>query len=189
VMLTWRRGRQILMRRMQSSAIPLDVFRKSLLEYPPTRVHGTAIFMAPESGAVPHALLHNLSHNKVLHERVIFVTVIIADIPYVPAGDRVRVEAMGDEWFMIRINFGFKDRPDVSEGLRLCAGYGLEFNLLETSFFLNRETLVPVTGNEDGMALWRERMFATMARNASSITDYFNIPTNRVIELGTQIEI
>jgi KUP system potassium uptake protein len=138
---------------------------------------------------VPHALLHNLSHNKVLHERVIFVTVRILDIPYVEAGDRVQVEAMGNEWYMIRMNFGFKDRPDVSEGLRLCAPRGLEFNLLETSFFLNRETLVPVTGHEDGMALWRERMFATMARNASSITDYFNIPTNRVIELGTQIEI
>ncbi len=189
VMITWRRGRQILMRRMQSSAIPLDTFRNSLLDHPPTRVPGTAIFMAPESGAVPHALLHNLSHNKVLHERVIFVTVIISDIPYVQAGDRVKVEPMGNEWYTIRMNFGFKDRPDVSEGLRLCAAHGLEFNLLETSFFLNRETLVPVTGNEDGMALWRERMFATMARNASSITDYFNIPTNRVIELGTRIEI
>ncbi len=189
VMITWRSGRQILMRRLQSSAIPLETFRTSLLEYPPSRVPGTAIFMAPESGAVPHALLHNLSHNKVLHERVIFVTVIISDIPYVPAGDRVRVDQMGDEWYTIRMNFGFKDRPDVSGGLRLCAGYGLEFNLLETSFFLNRETLVPVSGNEDGMALWRERMFAAMARNASSITDYFNIPTNRVIELGTRIEI
>jgi len=189
VMITWRRGREILMRRMQSSAISLPIFRNSLLEYPPSRVPGTAIFMAPESGAVPHALLHNLSHNKVLHERVIFVTVIISDIPYVPASDRVKVEAMGDEWYTIRMNFGFKDRPDVSAGLNLCAPHGLEFNLLETSFFLNRETLVPVTGNEDGMALWRERMFATMARNASSITDYFNIPTNRVIELGTRIEI
>ena len=189
VMITWRRGREILMRRMQSSAISLPIFRNSLLEYPPSRVPGTAIFMAPESGAVPHALLHNLSHNKVLHERVIFVTVIISDIPYVPASDRVKVESMGDEWYTIRMNFGFKDRPDVSAGLNLCAPHGLEFNLLETSFFLNRETLVPVTGNEDGMALWRERMFATMARNASSITDYFNIPTNRVIELGTRIEI
>ncbi len=189
VMITWRRGRQILMRRMQSSAIPLEIFRKSLLEYPPSRVSGTAIFMAPDSGAVPHALLHNLSHNKVLHERVIFVTVIISDIPYVPGVDRVKVEPMGNEWYSIRMNFGFKDRPDVSEGLRLCAAHGLEFNLLETSFFLNRETLIPVSGNEDGMALWRERMFATMARNASSITDYFNIPTNRVIELGTRIEI
>jgi KUP system potassium uptake protein len=189
IMITWRRGRRILMARLQSSAIPLGNFRKSLLEYPPTRVPGTAVFMAPESGAVPHALLHNLSHNKVLHERVIFVTVTVADIPWVPEEERVTVEPMGDEWYMIRMHFGFKDRPDVSYGLRLCAKHGLEFNLLETSFFLNRETLIPVTTGDDGMALWRERMFAAMARNASSATDYFNIPTNRVIELGTRIEI
>ena len=189
VMVTWRRGRQILVRRLQSSAIPLESFRKSLLEYPPTRVPGTAIFMAPESGAVPHALLHNLSHNKVMHERVVFITVIIAEIPWVPEDERVNVEQMGNEWYSIRMHFGFKDRPDVSQGLKLCGKFGLEFNMLETSFFLNRETLVPVSTNQDGMALWRERMFATMARNASSITDYFNIPTNRVIELGTRIEI
>jgi KUP system potassium uptake protein len=189
IMITWRRGRRILMTRLQSSAIPLGTFRKSLLEYPPTRVPGTAVFMAPESGAVPHALLHNLSHNKVLHERVIFVTVTVADIPWVPEEERVTVEPMGEEWYMIRMHFGFKDRPDVSQGLKLCAKHGLEFNMLETSFFLNRETLIPVTTGDDGMALWRERMFAAMARNASSATDYFNIPTNRVIELGTRIEI
>ena len=189
VMLTWRRGRQILVRRLQSSAIPLDAFRDSLFAYPPTRVPGTAIFMAADPGAVPHALLHNLSHNKVLHERVVFVTVSIHDVPWVPAEERVQVESMGHDWYMIRMHFGFKDRPDVSEGLRLCANRGLEFNLMETSFFLNRETLVPVANAEDGMALWRERMFATMARNASSVTDYFNIPANRVIELGTRIEI
>jgi len=189
VMLTWRRGREILVSRLQSSAIPLGAFRNSLFEYPPTKVHGTAIFMAADPGAVPHALLHNLSHNKVMHERVVFVTVSIGDVPWVPAEERVKVEPMGQEWYMVRMQFGFKDRPDVSAGLALCAKYGLEFNLMETSFFLNRETLIPVSGNVDGMALWRERMFATMARNASSVTDYFNIPTNRVIELGTQIEI
>lgn len=189
VMLTWRRGRQILVRRLQSSAIPLDAFRSSLFAYPPTRVPGTAIFMAADPDAVPHALLHNLSHNKVMHERVVFVTVTIHDVPWIPAEERVQVESMGHEWYMIRMQFGFKDRPDVSEGLRLCAKYGLEFNLMETSFFLNRETLVPVANAEDGMAMWRERMFATMARNASSVTDYFNIPANRVIELGTRIEI
>ncbi len=189
VMLTWRRGRQILVRRLQSSAIPLDAFRDSLFAYPPTRVPGTAIFMAADPGAVPHALLHNLSHNKVMHERVVFVTVTIHEVPWIPPEERVQVEAMGHDWFLIRMHFGFKDRPDVSEGLRLCAKHGLEFNLMETSFFLNRETLVPVANAEDGMALWRERMFAAMARNASSVTDYFNIPTNRVIELGTRIEI
>ena len=189
VMLTWRSGRQILVRRLQSSAIPLDAFRASLFEYPPTRVPGTAIFMAADPDAVPHALLHNLSHNKVMHERVVFISVTIGDVPWVPMEERVSVEPMGHEWYLIRMHFGFKDRPDVSAGLQLCEKHGLEFNLLETSFFLSRETLVPVANSTDGMALWRERMFATMARNASSVTDYFNIPTNRVIELGTRIEI
>ncbi len=189
VMLTWRRGREILVRRLQNSAIPLEPFLKSLFVDPPMRVPGTAIFMAADPGAVPHALLHNLSHNKVMHERVVFVSVTIGDVPKVPPEERISVERMGHEWYLVRMNFGFKDRPDVSQALKECKSHGLEFNIMETSFFLNRETLIPVEGNTDGMALWRERMFATMARNASSVTDYFNIPSNRVIELGTQIEI
>jgi KUP system potassium uptake protein len=189
VMATWRRGRQILVQRLQSSAIPLDPFLSSLFSDPPTRVPGTAIFMAADEGAVPHALLHNLSHNKVIHQRVVFLGVSIEDVPWVPLEERCKVDAMGHECYKVRMRFGFKDRPDVSKTLDLCRPLGLEFNMMETSFFLNRETLIPVLNIPDGMALWRERMFATMARNASSVTDYFNIPTNRVIELGTQIEI
>jgi KUP system potassium uptake protein len=138
---------------------------------------------------VPHALLHNLSHNKVIHERVVFLTVKIAEVPSVPLEERVKVEPMGHECYRISMRFGFKDRPDVTKALDLCKPLGLEFHMMETSFFLNRETLIPVLDTWGGMALWRERMFAAMARNASSVTDYFNIPTNRVIELGTQIEI
>ena len=189
VMSTWRRGRQILVHRLQTSAIPLEPFLQSLFSDPPVRVPGTAIFLAADPKAVPHALLHNLSHNKVIHERVVFLTVTIADVPWVPFSERVEVEPMGHECYRIAVRFGFKNRPDVSQALELCKPYGLEFNLMETSFFLNRETLIPVLDKWGGMALWRERMFATMARNASSVTDYFNIPTNRVIELGTQIEI
>ncbi len=189
VMLTWRKGRQILVQRLQTSAIPLDPFLTSLFADPPIRVQGTAVFMAVDQDAVPHALLHNLSHNKVIHERVIFLGVTIDDVPWVPLEQRVQVESMGHECYRVRMRFGFKDRPDVSRTLGLCGPLGLEIHMMETSFFLNRETLIPVVGNEGGMALWRERMFATMARNASSITDYFNIPTNRVIELGTRIEI
>jgi KUP system potassium uptake protein len=189
VMMTWRRGRQILVERLKTSAIPLDPFLGSLFSDPPTRVPGTAIFMAADPRAVPHALLHNLSHNKVIHDRVIFLTVTIEDVPRIPLAERVRVEPMGHECYRVGMRFGFKDRPDVSEALQLCKPHGLEFNLMETSFFLNRETLIPVLHKGGGMALWRERMFAAMARNASSVTDYFNIPTNRVIELGTQIEI
>ena len=189
VMTTWRRGRQILVQRLQSAAIPLDPFLGSLFSDPPMRVPGTAIFLAADPKAVPHALLHNLSHNKVIHERVVFLTVTIADVPWVPNSERVTVEPLGNECYRIGLRFGFKNRPDVSQALDLCKPYGLEFNLMETSFFLNRETLIPVVDNWGGMALWRERMFVAMARNASSVTDYFNIPTNRVIELGSQIEI
>ncbi len=189
VMATWRRGRQILVERLKSSAIPLDTFLPSLFIDPPTRVPGTAIFLAADPKAVPHALLHNLSHNKVIHERVVFLTVSIVDEPWVPFSERVTVAPLGHDCYQIGMRFGFKNRPDVTQSLELCKSFGLEFNLMETSFFLNRETLIPVLDNWGGMALWRERMFATMARNASSVTDYFNIPTNRVIELGTQIEI
>ena len=189
VMLTWRRGRQILTRRLQSAAIPLDAFLPSLFADSPTRVPGTAIFMASDGDSVPHALLHNLSHNKVIHERVLFLRVLIEDVPWVPFSERVEVAPMGNQCYRVTMRFGFKNRPDVSHALELCKPFGLEFNMLETSFFLSRETLIPVRDIDSGMALWRERMFATMARNASSVTDYFNIPTNRVIELGTQIEI
>jgi KUP system potassium uptake protein len=189
VMATWRRGRKILVQRLQTSAIPLDPFLQSLFSDPPVRVPGTAIFMAADPKAVPHALLHNLSHNKVIHERVVFLTVTIADVPWVPFSERVDMTAMGHECFRVSMRFGFKNRPDVTQALELLKPYGLEFNLMETSFFLNRETLIPVPDDWGGMALWRERMFAAMARNASSVTDFFNIPTNRVIELGTQIEI
>ncbi|MBK8065279.1 MAG: potassium transporter Kup [Betaproteobacteria bacterium] len=189
VMLTWRRGREILRRRLQDSAIPLEPFLKSLFEYPPLRVPGTAVFMIANAEAVPHALLHNLSHNKVLHERVVFLTVQIEDVPWVPFGERVAVESLGRDCWRMTVRFGFKNKPDVTQALELARAHGLEFEMLETSFFLSRETLIPVRDAADGMALWRERMFAALARNASSVTDYFNIPTNRVIELGTKIEI
>jgi KUP system potassium uptake protein len=189
IMITWRRGRQILRRRLQDSAIPLEPFLKSLFEYPPTRVPGTSVFMVANPDAVPHALMHNLSHNKVLHERVVFLNVQIEEEPWVPFGERVSVSAMGNNCWRMTVRFGFKNRPDVTQALELAKAHGLAFEMLETSFFLNRETLIPVRDSADGMALWRERMFAAMARNASSVTEFFNIPTNRVIELGTQIEI
>ena len=188
VMLTWWRGRRILAARLQTSAIPVQDFLTSLFQYPPHRVPGTAVFMVANPSAVPHALLHNLAHNKVLHERVVFLTVTIADTPWVPFNERVKVEALGNGCWRIRARFGFKNPVDVPQALALCCEHGLDFEIMETSFFLSRETLIPVIG-EGGMALWRERLFATMARNASSVVEYFHLPTNRVIELGTRIEI
>ncbi|MCW5576314.1 MAG: potassium transporter Kup [Burkholderiales bacterium] len=189
LMLTWRRGRRILAGRLGASAIPVESFFKSLLQFPPHRVPGTAVFMVADGNAVPHALLHNLSHNKVLHERVVLLTVSVADVPWIPFGERVAVESLGHGCWRVRLHYGFKNRTDVPQALELCRQHGLAFDMMETSFFLSRETLVPVTGGEDGMALWRERLFAALARNAGSAVEYFHLPANRVIELGTRIEL
>jgi KUP system potassium uptake protein len=185
---TWRRGREILMARLKQQAIPLDTFLRSLLSNPPVRVPGTAVFLTSATGAVPHALLHNLVHNKVLHERVVFLTVHVQDVPYVPKKSRANVTALGNECYRIVMDFGFKDQPDVPKTLALCAEHGLDFQPMQTSYFLSRETVI-ASLQVGGMALWRERLFAAMARNAGSVVEYFNLPTNRVIELGSQIEI
>jgi KUP system potassium uptake protein len=187
VMVTWRRGREILFERMRSSSIALKPFLSSLFIDPPPRVEGTSIFLVGDTESVPHALLHNLAHNKVIHERIVFLTVVSRDVPWVRNEDRVLIEALGNECFRIKLHFGFMNVPDVPKALTLCKPHNMEFNTLETSFFVSRETVIPTPGN--GMALWRERLFATMTRNAGSIVDYFHIPSNRVIELGTQVEI
>ncbi len=188
-MTTWRRGREILFARLRESTVPLESFLESLFREPPHRVPGTAVFLTATPDAVPHALLHNLYHNKVLHERVIFLTVTVKDVPWVPLGERVTVDPLGHECYRVILNFGFMNRPDVWRALsEQCPDHGLAFDLMQTSFFLSRERVIPVAGRE-GMALWREKMFAAMARNAGSVVEYFNIPTNRVIELGTQVEI
>jgi KUP system potassium uptake protein len=189
LMVTWRRGRAILLARLKQSSVPLGTFLESLLRDPPARVSGTAVFLTSTPGVVPHALLHNLVHNKVLHERVVFLTVVIREVPWVPAKERVNIEDLGNNCFQLTVTFGFKDRPDVMAALELCREQELEFRTLETSFFLSRETVIPSARNGEGMALWRERLFAAMARNAGSAVEYFNLPANRVIELGTQIEI
>jgi KUP system potassium uptake protein len=188
LMVTWRRGREILLTRLKESSVPLQSFLDSLMRNPPLRVPGTAVFLTSTPGAVPHALLHNLVHNKVLHERVVFLTVVIRDIPWVPPKERVSIEDLRNNCFQLTVYFGFKDRPDVMQALEQCREHELEFRPLETSFFLSRETVVASIRYE-GMALWRERLFSAMARNAGSPVEYFNLPTNRVIELGTQIEI
>jgi KUP system potassium uptake protein len=189
MMSTWRRGREVLFQRLNEQAVPLKPFLESLFQAPPVRVPGTAIFLTATPDATPHALLHNLNHNKVLHERVVFLTVEIRDVPWVPFTDRVISEKLGHGCWRVRMRFGFMNRPDVLRGLELCGALGLEFDLMQTSFFLSRQQIVPSAGGISTMARWRERMFAAMARNAGNVTDYFNIPTNRVIELGTRIEI
>jgi KUP system potassium uptake protein len=190
VMMTWRRGRGILFARLRASTVPLESFLESLFREAPQRVAGTAVFLTATPDVVPHALLHNLYHNKVVHERVVFLTVQVKDVPWVPFEERVRVEPLGHSCYRVWLDFGFMNRPDVWQSLsEIAPEHGLAFDLMQTSFFLSRERVVPVAGLEGGMALWREKIFAAMARNAGSAVEYFNIPANRVIELGTQVEI
>ena len=188
IMSTWRRGREILFQRLEEGSVPLKGFLESLFRDPPHRVPGTAIFLTATPDAVPHALLHNLNHNKVLHERVVFLTVEVRDVPWVAFTDRVSVESFGHGCWRIRVRYGFMNRPDVTRALELCGALGLEFDMMETSFFLSRQKIVPVHGGA-GMAFFRDRIFAAMTRNAGNVTDYFNIPTNRVIELGSRVQI
>jgi KUP system potassium uptake protein len=187
-MTTWRRGREHLFGRLRASSVPLEDFLKSLFLDPPMRVPGTAVFLTATPDVTPHALLHNLSHNKVLHERAVFLTVEVREEPWVSNRERVVCQKLGNGCWRVLVNYGFLDRPDVTRALKLCAGAGLDIEMMETSFFLSRELIAAAEGGA-GMARWRDRMFAAMARNAGNITDFFNIPTNRVIELGTRIEI
>jgi len=187
LMLTWRRGRRLVFDNLQKHAIPLDAFLESLFIAPPVRVPGTAVFLRGESDGVPHAMLHNLSHNKVVHERIVFLTVHMTDTPRVDPEAQVRTAALGHGCHQIDISFGFKDEPDIPAMLGLCAAHGLAFDMMQTSFFIARQTVISTPG--EGMAPWREHLFVAMQRNARDAADYYRIPTNRVIELGTQIEI
>ncbi len=187
VMMTWRRGRELVFQNLQKHAIPLDDFLQSLFVAPPTRVPGTAIFLRGESDGVPHALLHNLSHNKVLHDRVVFLTVHIHEVPWVPLKEQVMVVELGHNCFQLNITYGFKDEPDIPKVLAECHHKGLPFEMMETSFFIARQTVISAPGG--GMAPWREHLYVAMSRNARGAADYYQIPTNRVIELGTQVEI
>ncbi|CAN7193498.1 potassium transporter Kup [Duganella sp. LjRoot269] len=187
VMLTWKRGRELVFQNLQKHAIPLEDFLSSLFVAPPTRVYGTAIFLRGESDGVPHALLHNLSHNKVLHERVVFFTVHVVEEPYVAEAEQVKVTDLGHQCYQLNVYYGFKDEPDIPRVLALCECIGLPFEMMETSFFIARQTVISTPGA--GMATWREHLFVAMSRNARGAADYYQIPTNRVIELGTQVEI
>jgi KUP system potassium uptake protein len=188
IMMTWRRGREILFRKLHESSVPLPDLLNSLFLGPPQRVPGTAVFLTASAELTPNALLHSLKHYKVLHERVVFMTVEFLDVPRVTDAERVRVEELHKDCFRVRAKYGFMEQPDAIRALDAARSKGLASELGDTSFFTSRETIVPVVGRE-GMALWRERLFAAMARNAGSISDYFNIPANRTVELGTRIEM
>jgi KUP system potassium uptake protein len=189
VMTTWRRGRELLFVRLNEQSVPLRPFLESLFREPPKRVPGTAVYLTATPDATPHALLHSLKHYQVLHERNVFLTVEFRDVPHVTFEERVVCEKLGSGCWRVRVRYGFMNRPDITLALELCGALGLDFDPMETSFFLSRQLIVPGGEAAGGMALWRDRMFAAMARNAGNITDYFNIPPNRVIELGTRVQI
>ncbi|MBF8669280.1 potassium transporter Kup [Pseudomonas putida] len=187
LMTTWKRGRRMIVERLDESSLPLELFITSLKAQPPHRVGGTAVFLSARPEAVPHALLHNLLHNQVLHEQVVLLTVVFEDEPRVSAGKRFEVEAFGDGFFRVGLHFGFMEEPDVPLALSRCQRADLEFGPMRTTYFLSRETVI--AGRQMGMARWREHLFAFLLKNANSNLKYFKLPLNRVIELGTQVEI
>jgi KUP system potassium uptake protein len=187
IMVTWKRGRQILSERMMAGAIPLKDFLQSITAHPPTRVPGTAVFMYGNPHGTPPALLHSLKHYKVLHQTVVFLAVETMEVSHVPPSERVRVEVLGEGFFRIILHYGFMQDPNIPAALRLVKEPGLELKPAETTYFLGRETLIP--SKKPGMAMWREHLFASMSRNARPATAFFKLPPNRVVELGAQIEL
>jgi KUP system potassium uptake protein len=184
---TWKRGRMLLQAKMAEETMPLDVFIDSISASLPTRVPGTAVFMTSTVNRVPPALLHNLKHNKVLHERTVFLTVITRDIPRVSPAERLEINDLGWGFWQMKAYYGFVEDPEVPSLLEACGRCGFEFDMMDTSFFVSRETLIATA--RPGMALWRERVFVSMSRNAVKATDFFRVPVNRVVELGTQVEL
>jgi KUP system potassium uptake protein len=183
---TWARGRSLMIERMREAAIPVPVFVRSAVNSA-TRVPGTAVFMTSSPGGVPHALLHNLKHNKVLHERVVLLTVKIEDVPYVAPHKRIHFEDLEQGFYRLVLHYGFMEEPDVPAALAQVDDCGAKFRMMDTSFFLARQTLI--ASSRPGMAIWREKLFAWMLRNAESAMEFFRLPTNRVVELGSQVEI
>ncbi|MCB4361874.1 potassium transporter Kup [Quatrionicoccus australiensis] len=182
---TWKRGRELLGARLAADAMGLRPFLSSLSECDVERVPGTAVFMTPDPEAVPHAMLHSLKHYKVLHEQVVILSVKVFDIPFVPEVDRVEVHRLPNNFAQVVVQYGFKDEPDIPAALALTAEAGLSLDMMDTSFFLGRETLIPTL--RSSMPYWRTLIFVAMFRNAGSATAFFKIPSNRVVELGSQV--
>jgi KUP system potassium uptake protein len=183
---TWAKGRQLMIARMNEASLPMEIFIKSAAPSA-ARVPGTAVFMTSSASGVPHALLHNLKHNKVLHERVVLLTVRIEDVPYVPEEKRLETKDYGAGFFRVLLRYGFMEEINVPAALSQLKDIGAQCRMMDTSFFLARQTLLP--SSRPGMAIWREKLFAWMLRNAESAMEFFKLPTNRVVELGSQVEI
>ena len=187
IMTTWKDGRRLLNEKLRADAIDLTSFLEAVFVSPPMRVDGTAVFLTAASGTVPNALLHNLKHNKVLHENNLFVTVRNHEVPWIGMDKRLEVESLGHDCWQVIVNYGFKNDPDLPRALQQIKGRGRELDPMTTSYFLSRDIVVPTIGS--GMAQWREKLFAQMHHNASAAAEFLNLPNNSVVELGSKIEI
>jgi KUP system potassium uptake protein len=187
LMMTWKQGRSLLNEKLKADSIDLKSFLEAVFVNPPTRVEGTAVFLTAEPGTVPNAMLHNLKHNKVLHEHNLFVTVRSHEVPWIGINKRVEIESLGHSCWQVILHYGFKNDPDVPRALEQIRGHGCEIERMTTSYFLSRDTVIPSIGS--GMAPWREKLFAQMHHNASAAADFLNLPNNSVVELGSKIEI
>jgi len=187
LMLTWMQGRKLVAASLRDDAIDLRGFLEAVFVSPPTRVSGTAVFLAAEAGLTPNALMHNLKHNKVLHEHNLFVSVRHHEVPWIGFDRRIEMDPLGHDCWQVTLHFGFKNDPDVPEALKLLEGRGVPLDEMDTSYFLSRDTVIPTFGG--GMAMWREKLFASMHRNAAAAADFLNLPANRIVELGSKVEI
>ncbi len=187
LMLTWRDGRSLLHHKTRDEAMDLSSFLSALFLAPPTRVDGTAVFLTSEDGIVPNAMLHNLKHNKVLHEQNLFVTVRNHEVPWIATDKRIELQDLGHQCWQVMVHYGFMDDPDVPFALSLLRGQVGDINAMNTSYFLSRDSIVPTVGG--GMSQWREKLFAQMYLNASAAADFLNLPSNSVVEMGSKIEI
>lgn len=187
ILMTWKRGRELTFSKLEHDTLSIDLFVKSIGDNV-HHVSGDAVFLTGTPNVVPHAMLHNIKHNKVLHERNILVTVVVEDVPFVPHEERISVESLDGHFYRIKIFYGFKDEPNVPRALvQAYEQLEFEYDLMQISFFVSRERIIHSVG--DGMAPWREHLFISMQRNTSPVSDFYQIPTNRVVELGSQIEI
>lgn len=185
LMLTWKTGRSQLYLHLKNEAMALDPFVEAIGAHPPTRVPGTAIFLTPNPDGVPHAMLHNLKHNKVLHEKVVILTVKFLDFPHVSQAERVQVLALPHDFYKVTIRYGFKDESDIPQDLKLCEQFGLTLESMDSSYFIGKEILI--ADDKPNMAFWRKKIFIVMFKSAEAITHQFKLPPNRVVELGAQV--
>ncbi len=187
LMMTWKQGRRLMSERLREESIDLDSFLESVFLNPPLRVPGTAVFLVAQAGVTPNALLHNLKHNKVLHRTNLFVTVLHHEVPWIGFDKRCEVKALGRDCWQVTVHFGFKNDPDLPVALNLIGHRRIDLDPMDTSYFLSRDIVNPALGK--GMTAWREKLFASMHRNAAAAADFLSLPTNRVVELGSKVEI